>query len=100
MTDKPDCLVGEAHHWIFQEVTGSAELFGPRHARGTIYDATKIRIKYRKLATCQKCEQTYDFGGTKEENKAIKKKHREALWRNKARKYTINGNTILNRRRC
>jgi len=60
--DKPDCLEGQAHHWIFPTGTGSTKIFGARAAGSSFYSASEVRINYKRTATCQICEQTYTFG--------------------------------------
>jgi len=64
--DKPNCLEGQAHHWIFPTGTGSTKIFGPRRSGGVgFYDASAISINYKRTATCKICDQTYTFENIK-----------------------------------
>lgn len=61
---KPDCLEGQTHIWVFPTGTGSTKIFGAK-SKGSFYEASEVRINYKRTATCRVCEQIYTFENIK-----------------------------------
>ena len=88
--EKPDCLEGQTHIWVFPTGTGSTKIFGPK-SKGSFYDASQVSINYKRTATCKVCDQKHTFEKIKSPYKlppsAGKKRRRK-----RRRKYTYGKN--------
>jgi len=82
--DKPDCLEGETHVWVFPTGTGTTKIFGTRSIGGH-YSGSEVRINYKRTATCRICNQKYIFENIKSPYK-VKEGRNKAMGNQSPRK--------------
>ena len=58
--EKPDCLEGETHIWVFPPGRGTTKIFGTKSRSGH-YSGSEVSISYKRTATCRVCDQTHTF---------------------------------------
>jgi len=84
--DKPDCLEGEMHIWVFPTGTGTTKIFGTR-SKGSFYSGSEVRINYKRTATCRICNQKYTFEDIKSPYN-VKEGRKKGMSNKEGRRYT------------
>ena len=84
--DKPECLEGEMHIWVFPTGTGTTKIFGTK-ARGSFYSGSEVSINYKRTATCRICKQKYTFEDIKSPYN-VKEGRKKGMLNKEGRRYT------------
>jgi len=96
--EKPNCLEGETHIWVFPIGTGSTKIFGTRSAGSSFYSGSEVSINYKRTATCRICDQRYTFEGIRSPYD-VKKGRKKAMDNQSPRKQRRRGNSRRRNRR-
>ena len=89
MMEKPDCLEGEMHIWVFPTGTGTTKIFGTK-SMGGHYSGSEVSISYKRTAICRVCDQKYTFENIKSPY-SVKEGRKKAMGNQSPRKQRRRG---------